>query len=91
MDTSIGHDKRAPYKTFSFVEPSDCHLDKSMTQTLDASPVKPDVSNDYDSDDLHVVGGTREIPSGVQSATSVPPSNNLLIASYDVASHTDQI
>ncbi len=63
-----------------------------MTQTLDDYPVKPDLWEDSDSDDLHVVGGTREIRSGDKSATRVPPSIIfLLIASYDVASQTDQI
>ncbi len=85
-DTSISHDKRAPDTTFSFVESSDSQLDnRSMTQTLDASPVKPDIS-----DDLHVASGTREIPSVDQSSTGVRQAGTLLIASCDVATQADQ-
>ncbi len=58
--------------TFSFVESSGSQLDnKSMAQTLDASPLKPDISDYSDFEDLHVVSGTREIPSGDQSSSGV--------------------
>ncbi|MCP3667567.1 MAG: hypothetical protein GY696_34585, partial [Gammaproteobacteria bacterium] len=60
-----------------------------MTETFFASSVKPNISDGSVSDDLHVVSGTREIPSGDQSATRVPPSSTLLTISYDVASQTD--
>ncbi len=60
-----------------------------MTETFFASSVKPDNLDGSVSEDLHVVSGTREIPSGDQSATGVPPSSTLLTTSYDVASQTD--
>ncbi len=38
----------------------------------------------------HIVSGTREIPSEDQSATRVPPSSTLLLASFDDAPQTKQ-
>ncbi|MCP3665302.1 MAG: hypothetical protein GY696_22860, partial [Gammaproteobacteria bacterium] len=91
VDSSISHDKRAPDMTFCSMEHSDySHLDsRSMTQTFDASPMKSDISDDSISVDLHIV---REIPSGVQSGTMVPPSScsTQFIASCDVASQADR-
>ncbi|MCP3665955.1 MAG: hypothetical protein GY696_26235, partial [Gammaproteobacteria bacterium] len=90
MDTSISHVNRAPEMTICSEELFDSHSDsRSMTQTFVASPEKPKLSDDSDSDDLHIVGGTKEIPSEDQSATGEPPSSTLLIASCDLASQTD--
>ncbi len=102
-DSNISHEKRAPDIIFGSVEPFSGHLDtKSMThkaeQAFFAEALsslcrdflsKSDITDGSVSEDLHVVSGTREIPSEDQSATGVPPSSTLLTKSYDVVSPTD--